>query len=108
MSYVLRSVEGGSANILVVRIRPSLADDSVPLRLRNVLIHPTSASDLRIDVDPSQLTGNAGLTTGAKRHPSFQFDHVLGEDSSQVDLYDVTGRDVVEEYMKGHNVTFLA
>jgi kinesin family protein 4/21/27 len=33
---------------------------------------------------------------------------VLGEESSQVDLYDVTGRDVVEEYMKGHNVTFLA
>jgi len=38
----------------------------------------------------------------------FCFDHVLGEDSSQVDLYDVTGKEIVEEFMTGHNVTFLA
>lgn len=93
--------------IAVVRVRPSLADETVPLRLRNVLIHPISSSDLRIDVDPAQLGGNAGLI-GAKRHPVFSFDHVLGEESSQVDLYDVTARDVVEEFLTGHNVTFLA
>lgn len=45
---------------------------------------------------------------GIKRHPVFSFDHVLGEESSQVDLYDATAKDVVEEYLKGHNVTFLA
>lgn len=93
---------------VVVRIRPSLADDTVPPRLRNVLIHPISSSDVRIDVDPAALAGNSGLTTGVKRHPTFSFDHVLGAEANQVDLYDVTAKEVVEEYMKGHNVTFLA
>lgn len=92
----------------VVRIRPSLTDEAVPVRHRTVLVHPITPSELRIDVDPATLIGNAPSVGSIKRHPTFTFDHVLGEESQQTDLYDVTSRDVIEEYLKGHNVTFLA
>ena len=97
--------------IAVLRIRPSDPDDaSVPPRFRQVLVHPTSISDIRVDVDPATLAGHgaSGSTSGSKRHPTFTYDHVLGEEASQVDLYDATAREVVDEFLRGHNVTFLA
>lgn len=51
---------------------------------------------------------NGTVNGASKRHPTFSFDQVLGEGSSQVDLYDVTGKEVLEDFMYGHNVTFLA
>ena len=82
----------------------------MPPRFRKTLVHPTSRSDVRVDVDPATLAGHSGgmVASSSKRHPVFGFDHVLGEDSSQVDLYDVTGKHVLEDFMRGHNVTFLA
>ena len=63
-------------------------------------------------MDPAALAGNVSgsLSLGAagKRHPTFTFDQVLDESSSQVDLYDATAKDVVDDFLKGHNVTFLA
>ena len=108
MQTVIRATK---ALPLVLRIRPSdREDDSVPPRFRNTLVHPTSSSDIRVDVDPATLAGQGASSTpsGARRHPTFAFDHVLAEDSSQVDLYDVTGKEALEEFVKGHNVTFLA
>lgn len=98
-------------DIAVLRIRPSDPDDaSVPPRFRHVLLHPTSTSDVRIDVDPAMLAGSVGATsTGSvKKHPTFNFDHVLPEDATQTTLYDVATTGVIDDFMKGHNVTFLA
>ncbi|OCF36777.1 hypothetical protein I316_01373 [Kwoniella heveanensis BCC8398] len=94
----------------VLRIRPSDPNDtSVPPRFRNVLVHPNSTSEVRLDVDPSALAGAAPTANvGSKRHPTFTFDHVLGEQATQTELYDATARETVDEFMKGHNVTFLA
>nr|XP_019046236.1 hypothetical protein I302_04976 [Kwoniella bestiolae CBS 10118]OCF25166.1 hypothetical protein I302_04976 [Kwoniella bestiolae CBS 10118] len=102
-----------SRNVRVVlRIRPSDPNDSsIPPRFRNVLVHPTSPSEVRLDVDPATLAGQAVGTSNAggnKKHPLFNFDHVLGEQATQTELYDVTARETVDEFMKGHNVTFLA
>ncbi|RXK40167.1 hypothetical protein M231_02625 [Tremella mesenterica] len=102
-----------NANDLVVRIRPADADDpSVPPRFRQTLVHPISPSELRVDVDPAALAGNApgslSLTGAGKRHPTFVFDHVLDEAASQVALYESTAKDVIDDFLKGHNVTFLA
>nr|ODN97633.1 hypothetical protein L204_03052 [Cryptococcus depauperatus CBS 7855] len=101
-----------SRNVKVVlRIRPSDPNDSsIPPRFRSVLVHPTSRAEIRVDVDPATLAGyGAGATNpSSKRHPTFVFDNVLGEDAQQTDLYEATARDSVEEFMKGHNVTFLA
>jgi kinesin family protein 4/21/27 len=98
--------------ILVLRIRPSDPDDaSVPPRFRHVLVHPTSTSDVRVDVDPSALAGQAigtGSTGSVKKHPTFNFDHVLPEDATQTALYDAAASGVIDDFMKGHNVTFLA
>lgn len=99
------------ANIAsVLRVRPPNPDDAtVPPRFRQTLLHPTSGTDIRVDVDPATLAGQgAGPASVGKRHPTFSFDHVLGEESSQADLFDVTGRDVTDEFLSGHNVTFLA
>ncbi|KAK4689080.1 hypothetical protein P7C73_g1042, partial [Tremellales sp. Uapishka_1] len=99
-------IEGGHVRV-VVRIRPSdLNDPSVPARFLRVLLHPISPSEVRVDVDPAALAGLSGITT--KRHPTFVYDHVLPESSSQRDLYDVTARDGVDRFMKGYNVTVLA
>ena len=98
----------------VLRVRPSNPDDtSVPPRYRSTLVHPTSSTEVRVDVDPATLIGagagpSASAASGSKRHPTFNFDSVLGETSSQEDLYDATSKDVVDEFLKGHNVTFLA
>jgi len=32
----------------------------------------------------------------------------LGEDSTQVALYDAAASGVIDDFLKGHNVTFLA
>ncbi|KIY36221.1 kinesin family member 21A [Cryptococcus gattii E566] len=95
---------------VVLRIRPSDPDDpSVPPRFRSVLVHPISKSDIRVDVDPAALAGQGtGLGSGGKKYSSFSFDHVLGESAQQTDLYQCTAGESVEEFMKGHNVTFLA
>ncbi|WVQ99346.1 hypothetical protein IAU59_006479 [Kwoniella sp. CBS 9459] len=100
-----------SRNVRVVlRIRPSDPNDlSVPPRFRNVLVHPNSMSEVRLDIDPSALAGAAPTANaGTKRHPTFTFDHVLGEQATQTELYDATARETVDEFIKGHNVTFLA
>ncbi|ODN82146.1 hypothetical protein, variant [Cryptococcus amylolentus CBS 6039] len=94
---------------VVLRVRPSYPDDaSIPARYRSVLVHPTSETEIRVDVDPATLAGHAGTVGSSKKHPTFTFDNVLGEDSAQTDLYDVTAGENVDEFMKGHNVTFLA
>ncbi|WVQ67744.1 uncharacterized protein L199_005949 [Kwoniella botswanensis] len=97
---------------VVLRLRPSDPNDSpVPPRFRNVLVHPTSSSEVRLDVDPATLAGQAIGTShagGNRKHPLFNFDHVLGEQATQTELYDVTAKETVDEFMKGHNVTFLA
>ncbi|WVQ72410.1 hypothetical protein IAR50_001962 [Cryptococcus sp. DSM 104548] len=94
---------------VVLRIRPSDPNDaSIPPRYRSVLVHPTSQTDIRVDVDPATLAGHAGTSSNSKKHPTFTFDNVLGEDSAQTDLYDATAGENVDEFMKGHNVTFLA
>ncbi|KAE8537866.1 hypothetical protein D1P53_005927 [Cryptococcus gattii VGV] len=95
---------------VVLRIRPSDPDDpSVPPRFRSVLVHPISKSDIRVDVDPAALAGHGtGIGSGGKKYSSFSFDHVLGESAQQTDLYQCTAGESVEEFMKGHNVTFLA
>lgn len=98
-------------DITVLRIRPSDPDDaSVPPRFRQVLLHPTSASDVRVDVDPATLAGTVGATStsSVKKHPTFNFDHVLPENATQTELYDVATSGVIDDFMKGHNVTFLA
>ena len=95
----------------MLRIRPSDPDDaSVPPRFRKVLVHPTSTSDVRVDVDPATLAGHgaSASASSSKRHPTFAYDQILGEEASQVDLYDATARETVDEFLKGHNVTFLA
>ena len=94
----------------VLRIRPSDPDDaSIPPRFQATLVHPISDSDVRVDVDPATLAGNStASSSGIKRHPTFAYDHVLGEESSQLDLYDVTAKDSIDEFLKGHNVTFFA
>ncbi|WWD17351.1 hypothetical protein CI109_101792 [Kwoniella shandongensis] len=101
-----------SRNVRVVlRIRPSYPEDpNVPPRFRSVLVHPTSQAEVRLDVDPATLAGHGtgSMGSGSKRHPTFTFDHVLGEEAGQTELYDVTARETVDEFVKGHNVTFLA
>ncbi|WWC70286.1 uncharacterized protein I206_104236 [Kwoniella pini CBS 10737] len=96
---------------VVLRLRPSDPNDpSVPPRFRTVLVHPTSPSEVRLDIDPAALAGQAVGSSHAagKRHPLFNFDHVLGEQATQTELYDVTTRETVDEFMRGHNITFLA
>lgn len=96
--------------ISVLRIRPSDPDDpSIAPRFRSVLVHPISKSDIRVDVDPAALAGHGtGIGSGGKKYSLFSFDHVLGESAQQTDLYQCTAGESVEEFMKGHNVTFLA
>ncbi|KAL1411298.1 hypothetical protein Q8F55_002249 [Vanrija albida] len=95
---------------VVLRIRPSdPTDNGIPPRHRAVLVHPSSQTDVRVSVDPSTLAGNtpAGAST-SKRHPTFAFDRVLPERATQVDVYNATARDRIEEFLRGFNVTFLA
>jgi kinesin family protein 4/21/27 len=63
-----------------------------------------------VDVDPAALAGQIGSATanGIKKHPTFSFDHVLSEASKQTDVYAATGAEVIDDFIKGHNVTFLA
>lgn len=93
----------------MLRIRPSEPEDpTIPQRHRSVLVHPTSSTEVRVSVDPATLAGSASVASTSKRHPTFTFDRVLGEQSSQVDLYNVTARERIEEFLRGFNVTFLA
>lgn len=74
-------------------------------------MHPTSTTDVRVDVDPSALAGHniiPATANGTKKHPTFSFDHVLAEESSQADVFAATGSEVLEDFVRGHNVTFLA
>lgn len=73
-----------------------------------MLVHPTSWTEVRVSVDPATLAGSASVASTSKRHPTFTFDRVLGEQSSQIDLYNVTARERIEEFLRGFNVTFLA
>ena len=52
--------------------------------------------------------GQSAPSNAVKRRPTFTFDQVLDQQAGQTELYDATAKDVVEGYMKGHNVTFLA
>jgi hypothetical protein len=76
------------------------------------LLHPTSTSEVKVDIDPATLAGlgagGAGMAGPGKRHPTFTYDQVLAESSTQRDLYDATAKDGVERFMKGFNVTILA
>lgn len=93
----------------MLRIRPSQPEDpSIPPRHRTVLVHPISHSEVRVSVDPNVLAGTAGIASSSKRHPTFTFDRVMGENASQVDMYEATARDRVDEFLRGFNVTFLA
>lgn len=95
----------------VLRIRPSNPDDAaVPPRYRQVVLQPASSTEVRLSVDAATLAGQASAsgTNNGKKPASFAFDHVLPESSSQVDLFGVTAVDVIDEFMKGHNVAFLA
>lgn len=93
----------------VLRLRPSEPQDqSIPPRHRAVLVHPISHSQVRVSVDPNVLAGTAGIASTSKRHPTFTFDRVMGESASQIDMYDATAKDRVEEFLRGFNVTFLA
>ncbi|EKD03810.1 hypothetical protein A1Q2_01823 [Trichosporon asahii var. asahii CBS 8904] len=94
---------------VVLRIRPSEPEDpNIPSRHRSVLVHPTSSTEVRVSVDPATLAGSASVASTSKRHPTFTFDRVLGEQASQIDLYNVTARERIEEFLRGFNVTFLA
>lgn len=93
----------------MLRIRPSEPEDpNIPSRHRSVLVHPTSSTEVRVSVDPATLAGSASIASSSKRHPTFTFDRVLGEQAEQIDLYNVTARDRIEEFLRGFNVTFLA
>jgi hypothetical protein len=53
------------------------------------------------------LGGTAG-PSGPKKAPSFSFDRVLPEDSTQLEVYEATALSAVDKFMKGFNVTVLA
>lgn len=80
----------------------------MPLRHRSVLVHPTTQTEVRVSVDPATLAGTTSLASSSKRHPTFTFDRVLPEQASQMDLYNSTARERIEEFLRGFNVTFLA
>ncbi|GMK55328.1 hypothetical protein CspeluHIS016_0203840 [Cutaneotrichosporon spelunceum] len=94
---------------VVLRIRPSEpADPTIAPRHRQVLVHPISPNDVRVSVDPAVLAGTNTIVSSAKRHPTFTFDHVMGEQASQLDMYEVVSKDRIEEFLRGFNVTYLA
>ncbi|KAL7421653.1 hypothetical protein Q5752_003422 [Cryptotrichosporon argae] len=94
---------------VVVRIRPADPDDAnVPPRYRTSLVKAVTPTEVRLEADPAALAGVSGSSSVGKRHPTFTFDRVLSESATQLDLYDATARDSVEEFLKGFNVTFLA
>ncbi|CAK9781584.1 unnamed protein product [Cutaneotrichosporon oleaginosum] len=94
---------------VVLRIRPSEpADTSIAPRHRQVLVHPISQNEVRVSVDPAVLAGTNTIVSTTKRHPTFTFDRVMGEQASQIDMYEVVSKDRIEEFLRGFNVTYLA
>nr|CAD7258690.1 unnamed protein product [Timema shepardi] len=82
---------------VVVRIRP-LSEKEIRSRFKNIIRidHPNHISILN-------LTHN-----GDERPKTFAFDAVLGEASSQEDVYECFGRPVVEKVLEGYNGTIFA
>nr|CAD7441244.1 unnamed protein product [Timema bartmani] len=82
---------------VVVRIRP-LSEKEIKSRFKNIIRidHPNHISILN-------LTHN-----GDERPKTFAFDAVLGEASSQEDVYECFGRPVVEKVLEGYNGTIFA
>nr|CAD7567994.1 unnamed protein product [Timema californicum] len=81
----------------LVRIRP-LSEKEIRSRFKNIIRidHPNHISILN-------LTHN-----GDERPKTFAFDAVLGEASSQEDVYECFGRPVVEKVLEGYNGTIFA
>nr|CAD7428733.1 unnamed protein product [Timema monikensis] len=82
---------------VVVRIRP-LSEKEIRSRFKNIIRidHPNHISILN-------------LTHNSDEHPkTFTFDAVLGEASSQEDVYECFGRPVVEKVLEGYNGTIFA
>ncbi len=73
-----------------------------------MLVHPISQGEVRVSVDPAVLAGTNTIVSSSKRHPTFTFDRVMGEQASQTDMYDVVSKDRIEEFLRGFNVTYLA
>nr|CAD7453692.1 unnamed protein product [Timema tahoe] len=82
---------------VVVRIRP-LSEKEIKSAFKNIIRidHPNHISILN-------LTHN-----GDERPKTFAFDAVLGESSSQEDVYECFGRPVVEKVFEGYNGTIFA
>nr|CAD7202070.1 unnamed protein product [Timema douglasi] len=82
---------------VVVRIRP-LSEKEIRSRFKNIIRidHPNHISILN-------LTHN-----GDECPKTFAFDAVLGEASSQEDVYECFGRPVVEKVLEGYNGTIFA
>nr|CAD7400292.1 unnamed protein product [Timema cristinae] len=82
---------------VVVRIRP-LSEKEIRSRFKNIIRidHPNHISILN-------------LTHNSDEHPkTFTFDAVLGEASSQEDVYECFGRPIVEKVLEGYNGTIFA
>lgn len=121
----------------VLRIRPShQPDQNIPPRFARTVLHPskTSPSDevvinLSGESAPSSVLssasrenlilnqhatapgspGGVGLASGTKgKQTTFSYDRVLGEDSSQAEVYDSVAGNAIEKFLSGINVTVLA
>lgn len=96
-----------------MRIRPSSHNDaSIPPRFLRTVLKPASDAEVKLDVDPALLAGHgiggAAGPSGSKKAPSFSYDRVLPEDSTQLQVYEATALSAVDKFIKGFNVTILA
>ncbi len=77
---------------------------SVAIRVR-----PFNQRELRSgEQEPSLVLEHQSLTTRSPPTIQFNFDHVLGENSSNYDMYVAVAQDVVESSMNGINGTIFA
>lgn len=97
---------------VVVRVRPA-SDNEKRENCRNVvqvvdnhmLIFDPKEEDLSCFGSRKAANRNRNINQRAKKDMKFVFDHVFGENSTQVELFESTTKEVLDGLMNGCNCT---
>ncbi|KIM26341.1 hypothetical protein M408DRAFT_330691 [Serendipita vermifera MAFF 305830] len=103
---------GSTTSVQVaVRIRPVTTQDAtnIPPRFQRTVIHDTSNTSVAVDPTngpPGQ--GSQQVTAAPAKKQTFNFDHVLGQATTQHALWSSTAQPLVARFLEGFNCTVLA
>lgn len=100
---------------LALRIRPNTPQDAttIPARFQRTVIHALSNQVVNVDPTPQasasgSATGNTPATAVPPKKQSFSYDFVLGPETTQHELFQVTAEPLISRFLEGFNCTILA